>query len=178
VEGLIKSSSLGDPVYRTVTNEGFEGIAYMTANLFVKRDVLEQIGGFDQRFDNPHFREDTDLGWRALKYGRIPYAGDVVVFHPPHKRDIERESLSERAKFFVHDPLLFKKHPQKYIDLFVKEGHYKKTGGFWHYFLEGIDRHGVPDMLHLITTDTRINQDYISNSVKEIVDSKLARTPL
>lgn len=175
VEGRIVSSNLGNPGYRTVTNEGFEGIGFMTANLFIKRDILEQIGGFDQRFDNPHFREDTDLGWRALKYGQIPYASDVVVYHPPHKRDIYRESLSERAKFFVHDPLLFKKHPNKFIDLFILEGHYKKTDGYWHYFLEGINKHGVPDMLYLITTDPRIDQDYVPNRIREIVNSKFTK---
>lgn len=175
VEGLIRTTNTGDPAYRTVTNEGFEGIGFMTANLFIKRDVLEQIGGFDQRFDNPHFREDTDLGWHALEYGSIPYADDVTVFHPPHKRDIKRESLSERAKYFVHDPLLFKKHPDKYIDLFVKEGHYKKTDGYWHYFLEGIERHGLPDKLSLLTTDTRINQEYIPGSIKELANTRTSQ---
>jgi len=66
-------------------------------------------------FDNPHFREDTDFAWRLLNHGKIPYARDVIVYHPPHPRNIKRESLEERAKFFEKDALLAKKHPYNCI---------------------------------------------------------------
>ncbi len=143
VEGIIKSNATDSPDYRIVTNEGFEGIGFMTANLFVKVDTFNRLNGFDENFDNPHFREDTDFGWRALAYGAIPFAKDVEVFHPPHKRAIERESVGERNKFFEKDALLLKKHPEKYKELFLKEGHWKNTEGFWGNFLKGLQKYGV-----------------------------------
>ncbi len=143
IEGLIKSDKLSDPTYRPVTNDGFPGIGFMTANLFLKTEIFNRINGFDDRFDNPHFREDTDLAWRALEYGDIPFSNAVTVFHPPHLRQIERESLLERNKFFENDALLLKKHPQKYLELFLKEQHWKNTKGFWENILRGAAKYNV-----------------------------------
>lgn len=143
IEGLIKSDKLNDPMYRTVCNEGFEGFGFMTANLFLRLEIFNAANGFDEDFDNPHFREDTDLAWRALDYGEIPFARDVEVFHPPHPRSIERESGPERARFFEKDALLLKKHPDKYKVLFTAEGHGEKTSGFWENFLRGARKYGV-----------------------------------
>jgi len=114
----------------------------MTANLFLKAEVFNRINGFDERFDQA-FREDTDLAWRALKYGKIPFAYNVCVFHPPHLRNVKRESLGERNKFFEKDALLLSKHPDKYMELFLKEGHWAKTDGFWENFERGAIKYRV-----------------------------------
>ena len=90
LEGRIRSDKLGDPKWRTVSNIDFEGIGFMTANMFYRRDLLQTVGGFDERFHD--FREDTDLAWRVMEFGDIPHARDVVVFHPPHPATVERES--------------------------------------------------------------------------------------
>jgi glycosyltransferase involved in cell wall biosynthesis len=142
VEGLIESDVPRSERFRVVTNAGFEGFGFMTANLFVRKAILERVGGFDERFDRPHFREDTDLAWRALAYGRIPFGHDVRVLHPAHPVDVSRESREERLTFFVHDPLLFHKHPDRYLELFKAEGHHEKAS-FWEYFLTGMVRHRV-----------------------------------
>jgi FkbM family methyltransferase len=143
VEGLIVSDKREDPNYRAVTNVDFEGIGFMTANLFVRREAFLELDGFDPQFDRPHFREDTDLGWRAQALGRIPFGHDVRVYHPPHRRDIEREGMAERNRFFEKDALLLKKHPARYRDLFLMEGHYRQTPGFRENFLRGLDKYGV-----------------------------------
>jgi glycosyltransferase involved in cell wall biosynthesis len=144
VEGIVKSSELNNIDYRTVTNEGFKtGIGFMTANLFLQREVFNAINGFDEEFDNPHFREDTDLAWRALEYGEISFSNKAEVFHPPHKRDIKRESSEERGKFFEKDALLLKKHPKKYMELFLLENHWQNTPGFWENFLRGAEKYGI-----------------------------------
>ena len=142
IEGLIRSDKIGDPDYRTVTNEGFEGIGFMTANLFIKSDIFNSINGFDEAFDTP-FREDTDLAWRALEYGKIPYGNNVEVFHPPHKRSVKRESSAMRSHFFEKDALLLKKHPDRYRDLFLKERHWENAIGFWDNFLRGAKKYGI-----------------------------------
>jgi glycosyltransferase involved in cell wall biosynthesis/GT2 family glycosyltransferase len=142
VEGLVVSDHVNDPDYRAVTNVGFEGIGYMTANLLLRRDAFNAIDGFDEQFDVP-FREDTDLGWRACALGAIPFAHDVRVFHPPHKRSVAREAHSTRVRFFEKDALLLKKHPERYRALFLKEGHYLNTEGFHEHFRRGAQKYGV-----------------------------------
>lgn len=143
VEGLIRSDHIDEPEWRQVTNIGFEGIGFMTANLMVRNAAFQQLGGFDPAFDSPHFREDTDFGWRLQALGEVPYASDVEVFHPAQRRDIQRESQAERNRFFEKDALLLKKHPEKYRQLFFMEGHYQKTDGFWMNLGRGFKLYGV-----------------------------------
>jgi GT2 family glycosyltransferase len=141
LEGRIRSEKLGDPKWRTVSNVGFEGFGFMTANMFYRRDLLRRVEGFDERFHD--FREDTDLAWRVMEFGAIPHAADVMVFHPPHPAKVERESQVERAKMFRLDPLLLERHPDKYSQLLRMEGHYRYKPGFWHHFARGLRESGV-----------------------------------
>jgi glycosyltransferase involved in cell wall biosynthesis len=144
VEGRVTSEKVDNAQYRAVSNEGFRGMGFMTANLFIRRETFHALDGFDVAFDRPHFREDTDLGWRALEMGRIPYADDVVVYHPPHPRSIVREAESSRSAFFEKDALLFAKHPERYKELFIAEGHWRDTPGFWDNFMHGHEKYGIP----------------------------------
>jgi len=143
LEGLIQSDHLNDPEWRPVTNAGFEGIGFMTANLFIRSEAFQFLGGFDLQFDRPHFREDTDLGWRLLELGKVPYATNVTVFHPAQPRSKERESADARVKFFQKDALLYRKHPDKYRHLFEMERHYLQTPGFRENLLAGFKAHGI-----------------------------------
>ncbi len=140
LEGLIYSDMPeADPSkYRVVMNVNFEGIGFMTANMFYRKETVERAGLFDTLFDTP-FREDTDLGWRVLEYGGIPYAKDVRVLHPVHPVTSSecRESKFERNKFFVKDAILYGKHPGRYLELFSAEGHFISAEGFWHYIQQG-----------------------------------------
>jgi glycosyltransferase involved in cell wall biosynthesis len=149
LEGLIRTDRLGHPGYRSVSNENFRGIGFMTANLFLRLEVFNTLGGFDERFDNPHFREDTDLGWRALEHGQIPFGFDVQVFHPAHPRDEQRESRTERDRFFEKDALLLKKHPHRFKQLFLAEPA-NKTAAYWEHFLRGSRKYHVdiPNFYH------------------------------
>jgi glycosyltransferase involved in cell wall biosynthesis/GT2 family glycosyltransferase len=143
LEGLIVSGRQDDPDYRTVTNDGFEGIGFMTANLFVKASVFQGIGGFDIGFENPHFREDTDLGWRAQAYGAIPFSRAAWLYHPPHKRDVDRESLPERSRYFVKDARLMWKHPERYTRLFLAEKQWRHNPHFLRFLAEGLAQEGT-----------------------------------
>jgi GT2 family glycosyltransferase len=65
-----------------------------TANLWARRDVLEEFGCFDERFLGQG--HDRDFGERALLAGRpIGFAGDVIVQHPARSRarDLARVSF-------------------------------------------------------------------------------------
>lgn len=143
IEGIIISDHLYDTEWRPVTNVGFEGIGFMTANLMVRTECFSRLGGFDLDFDKPHFREDTEFGWRLQGLGEVPYADDVTVFHPAQLRVIERESSAERARFFIKDALLYKKSPSRYKELFFQECHYKNTPGFIENLQRGFDAYNV-----------------------------------
>ena len=143
LEGLITSGDKFDPDWRAVTNDGFEGIGFMTANLFVRSSVFQQLDGFDAAFDHPHFREDTDLGWRLQAVGAVPFSRKAAVYHPPQPRALERESVETRSKFFEKDALLLRKHPEKYPELLLRECQWKHNPYFWPYFFRGLERYGV-----------------------------------
>lgn len=85
---------------------------FVTANCFVRRDALEAVGGFDERF-RLAWREDSDLQFSLLEAGRrIVRARDAVVWHPVRPA-AWGDSLRQQRKVFF-DALLFKKHPRFY----------------------------------------------------------------
>jgi glycosyltransferase involved in cell wall biosynthesis len=143
LEGLVVSGRVGDPDWRAVTNEGFEGLGFMTANLFLSAEVFHRINGFDAAFGDLPFREDTDLGWRAQEFGTIPFSRLARVYHPPQPRAKERESLGTRSRFFERDALLMRKHPKRYAELMRREAQWTTNPYFWTHFVDGIKRYGV-----------------------------------
>ncbi|OAH15568.1 glycosyltransferase family 2 protein [Streptomyces jeddahensis] len=55
-------------------------LSVSTAGMLIRRDVFEQLGGFDRRL--PLMRDDVDLCWRAHAAGhRVLVAPDAVVRH-------------------------------------------------------------------------------------------------
>ncbi|HEY3777885.1 MAG TPA: glycosyltransferase [Rhizomicrobium sp.] len=143
LEGLITSARNTDPDWRAVTNEGFEALGFMTANLFLMAETFHAINGFDIAFGDMPFREDTDLGWRAQELGAIPFSRRARVYHPPQPRAVERESLEARSRFFERDALLLRKHPAKYAELMRREAQWASNPHFWRNFFSGIKRYGV-----------------------------------
>lgn len=166
LEGFIQSNHLNDAAWRPVTNSGCIGLGFMTANLLVRNAAFQELDGFDVAFDHPHFREDTDFGWRLQKLGKVPFASDVEVFHPAQPRSVARESAEARGKFFVKDALLLKKHPTRYIELFEQESHYLETEGFWENLRRGLEMYNVkmPDWMVPYTRITKKAENQPSRS--------------
>jgi GT2 family glycosyltransferase len=104
---------LPDPPTDYERNEsGLERAEFITANCFVRRYVLERLGGFDESFRMP-WREDSDLHFRLLDGGfRIAKAEHALVVHPvrPAPWGV---SLRQQKKV-LFDALLFRKHPRRY----------------------------------------------------------------
>src|SRR5437588_356229 len=62
--------------------QGLERAEFVTANCFVRRSVLERLGGFDETFRMP-WREDADLQFRLLEAGcTIAAAPAALIVHP------------------------------------------------------------------------------------------------
>lgn len=91
---------------------GLERAEFATANCFCRRDVLAEVGGFDERFATA-WREDADLFLTLLEKGykveRVPAAR---VVHPvrPARWGV---SLAQQRKS-AFNALLYKKHPRLY----------------------------------------------------------------
>lgn len=86
---------------------------YSTCNMFYRREVLEQVGGFRDVFvssSGDHFGEDTDLAWRAIETGaRAGFCRDALVFHAVRARGF-REYLRSRRRLEGLVPLV-KRYP-------------------------------------------------------------------
>ncbi|GAA2084900.1 glycosyltransferase [Actinomadura alba] len=55
-------------------------LAVSSAGMLIRRDVWEDLGGFDLEFGL--FRDDVDLGWRAHAHGhRVIVVTDAVAYH-------------------------------------------------------------------------------------------------
>ncbi|NTV12261.1 MAG: glycosyltransferase family 2 protein [Zoogloea sp.] len=89
-----------------------DGAEFVTANCFVRREVLADIGGFDERFTRP-WREDSDLYFTLLERGcKVVSAPAAVVLHPVRQ---ERPGISLRQhRNLYFDALLYKKHRRLY----------------------------------------------------------------
>jgi GT2 family glycosyltransferase len=91
---------------------GLERASFATCNVFVRREWLARVGGFDPRFRRA-YREDSDLEFRLLDAGaRIARADGAIVVHPP-RPEVPFVSLrQQRNQFF--DALLYRKHPERF----------------------------------------------------------------
>jgi GT2 family glycosyltransferase len=91
---------------------GLETAEFVTANCFCRRDILEDLGGFDERF-TAAWREDSDLHFRLLERGaKLRKAPEAVVVHPVRPAPWGVSLRMQRKSFF--DALLYKKHPALY----------------------------------------------------------------
>jgi glycosyltransferase involved in cell wall biosynthesis len=102
--GMAQGQTLPDPTQASGSGPFSRTLAvteatgyYQTCNMAYRRDVLERLGGFDERFRHPT-GEDTDLAWRALEDGvEAEFVPAAVVYHDvrpssfvAHLRDTRR----------------------------------------------------------------------------------------
>ncbi|MGE5223219.1 MAG: glycosyltransferase family 2 protein, partial [Omnitrophica WOR_2 bacterium] len=82
------------------------------ANCFYRKEVLEAVGGFDERFSRP-WREDSDLFFTLLEHNyNLVEVPQAVVIHPVFKAPWGI-SLNLQSKS-LYNALLYKKHPLLY----------------------------------------------------------------
>ena len=113
------------PLSRTMEVRHENGL-YETCNMAYRRDLLDRVGGFDERFRYP-YGEDADLGWRARAAGaRSRFTPDAVVYHEvvnptfrAHLRELKRLDgavlllkLHPEARAYLYRGVFFRRsHP-------------------------------------------------------------------
>jgi glycosyltransferase involved in cell wall biosynthesis len=112
------------PFDHTIWVVGESGL-YETANLFVRRELFEQLGGFEDWLDveiGKRLGEDVWFGWRARRAGaRTGFASRALVQHAVFPRT-RREFIAERRRL-IYFPSLVRKMPEL-------RGHFLKLGLF------------------------------------------------
>jgi GT2 family glycosyltransferase len=89
-----------------------EVLAVSTAGALIRRDIFEQLGGFDPNLDL--FRDDVDFGWRVHSTGYAAIAvSSAVAFHAEASAN-ERRRV-DVAEAFLHRPLLLDRRNAAYV---------------------------------------------------------------
>jgi glycosyltransferase involved in cell wall biosynthesis len=79
---------------------------YMTCNVAYDRKILDKAGYFDPVYKYAH--EDRDLAYRVMRYGKIGFSQEMLVFHQEKKLKIG--ALFNRAKRAENMVYFIKKH--------------------------------------------------------------------
>jgi GT2 family glycosyltransferase len=110
--GRIVMPLTGAPTDYERDAQGLERAEFVTANCFVRKFMLERVGGFDERF-RLAWREDSDLHFGLLAHGaRIVREPRAIVVHPVRPANWGVSLRQQRKVMF--DALLFKKYPRLY----------------------------------------------------------------
>ena len=116
----------GEPTDYQKDIKRMETCEFVTANCFVRRQAMQAIGGFDERFTSA-WREDSDLQFMLLKaFGTVVAAPDAVVEHPVRDEGSWLHVLRAHRKI-LFDALLYKKHPVLYRERI-------RRSPPWHYY--------------------------------------------
>jgi len=88
----------------------FKWDRFKTANLIVRREALEKVNGFDERYYL--HREDTDLAWRIIDAGySIIWSSECTMHHPD-----PLGSMGTYAPYPGSEQLLYRCNPKKYVE--------------------------------------------------------------
>ena len=114
---IIDESKIKEPAHFYESLYGFptEDFFYeqhfcVTANLFVKRRVFEEIGGFDERLRSGG---DNEFGKRVFYAGKYKqkYSNELTVLHPPRG---SKKLIGKKVRLHKGRILLNKLFPERY----------------------------------------------------------------
>ena len=78
---LVPQGNPGEHTDWAANAAGLAGAEWITADMAYRREALEAVGGFDERFPRA-YREDTDLAYRVRSSGRELAVGRRRTLHP------------------------------------------------------------------------------------------------
>jgi len=98
----------GKYTYRYIPGDAREDDDIPSVNLIVKREVFEQVGGYDSNF---YPGEDTKLCMDIVNTGKkLLYDPDILVYH--HRRSLFKGHLKQITNYAKHRGYFAKKLPQ------------------------------------------------------------------
>ena len=89
-----------------------EVLSVSTAGALIRRDVFEEIGGFDKELSL--FRDDVDLGWRIHTAGHSALVVPTAVAYHAEAAANERREI-DVTDAFLHRPLLLDRRHAAYV---------------------------------------------------------------
>jgi O-antigen biosynthesis protein len=99
----------GGPIHVLISDREAEHVP--GCNMAFRKEVLEEIGGFDERFRVAG--DDVDLCWRLQKAGHtLGFSAGAVVMH--RRRDSIRRYLRQQYGYGKAEALLERKWPSRY----------------------------------------------------------------
>jgi GT2 family glycosyltransferase len=111
-DGLVAecvAAAPGGPIHVLVSDREAEHVP--GCNMAFRKDVLEEVGCFDERFRVAG--DDVDLCWRLQKAGRtLGFSAGAVVMH--RRRDSIRRYLRQQYGYGKAEALLERKWPSRY----------------------------------------------------------------
>lgn len=103
----------GKYTYRYIPGEAREDDDIPSVNLIVKRDVFEQVGGYDSNF---YPGEDTKLCMDIVNHGKkLLYDPNILVYH--HRRKMFKGHLKQITNYAKHRGFFAKRLPQTSLRL-------------------------------------------------------------
>ena len=89
-----------------------EVLAVSTAGALIRKDVYDELGGFDNELSL--FRDDVDFGWRVHTAGHsVAVVPSAIAFHAEAAANERREI--DVADAFLHRPLLLDRRHAAYV---------------------------------------------------------------
>ena len=89
-----------------------EVLSVSTAGALIRRDVFEELGGFDHNLEL--FRDDVDFGWRVRTAGHsVAVVTDAIGYHA-QAASTERRAIDVKGAF-LHRPLLLDRRNAAYV---------------------------------------------------------------
>ena len=95
------------PTFCDHTYESAQG-KFMTGNIAYKKNVVESVRGFDERYS---YHEDRDLGLRILKNGKIKFNPNMIVY--VQKQILSPNELVRHSPILKNRVYLFKRFKDK-----------------------------------------------------------------
>jgi glycosyltransferase involved in cell wall biosynthesis len=81
---------------------------FMTGNMAYKKSIVENVGGFDERYD---YHEDRDLALRILKHGKITFNPNMIVY--VQQQTFTPKDLIQSATHIKNRVYLFKRFGER-----------------------------------------------------------------
>ena len=113
--GLVYSSILisGNHAFRYIPKKKREALDFPSCNLLIRKDLFEEVGGFDKPFWPG---EDTFLCLKILETKKkIVYDPKVLVFH--HRRKMFGGHLCQIKAYAFHRGYFAKKYPENSLKI-------------------------------------------------------------